>query len=907
MNLRCCLRPVLRLASVALFSAFTLLPTALAQQITYYDFNVPASAQAPYASCTPSSATPLVCLNNNPSLPNSAGPTYATTPYPATIDPNQQDVPPVPSSNQAVQLTQPIGSQGGSLWFRAPQKVANGFTAYFTFQITPSSYSTNTADGLAFVIQNALGHGVSGTPGSENYCTENNAGPTVTGNNGGCIGYGGIDNSVAFEFDTFANGWDPFALGAGSYNDNHIAIMSCGAGANSPVHSGPCQVYLNANTNAPQEALVNNPSGVTLADGNIHQVVITYNGPNEANPNLVQVFIDPVFVAGTHTPVAGSVPALSGVYNLTGNLNLINSAGGNSAPSLDSAYVGFTSSTGASFEQHTLLNWTFTPHTPVTLTEPLQTNGTTTVFPFGAHTYGVTYPASVNTSGISMTVTAYPISQTLFTQLINAGPFAGSQCQIYDETGGNCIVYSVSCVETATNTPMMCPAGTASDPITIKSAYNDSIVAVTPGFIQGDPFYSQVTSINGNGTTATVDCVGECAVTAGQTVTVAGSQSGGSTSAFNGTVTVVATPSPSVFTFASTVSGSATGGYLTSTNVQNIFYQQLPYRLDATTTGKTQNFSDFVVTGVTTAPTKLTISAPASPFGQPTLVTVTATSANGTPTGNVALAVDGGTPITQPLVGGTTVFTLTGLSAGTHTLTVTYGQTGTFQSGTSTGSVTVLPPAAVATVSPSSLDFGTLYLGEVKIKTVTLTNTGTAPLTISTPFIQDVGNGDSKEFIALSLCPKTLAVGASCKVYVTFLAGPAYAPQTAVLKVVDSAAGSPQLVPLTATVINPQATFTPSSIAFGNDKVGAAPLTASVVLKNTGATPLSIAGMRLTGADVGDFSFTNPCAATLNSGASCTIPLTFKPTTTGTRSAQLTVSDNAANSTQQVRLTGTGK
>ena len=609
MNLRC-LRPALRLACVAvaaLFSALTLLPTALAQQITYYDFNVPASAQAPYASCTPSAATPLVCLNNNPSLPNSAGPTYATTAYPAAIDPNQQDVPPVASSNQAVQLTQPAASQGGSLWFRAPQKVADGFTAYFTFQITPSPYSSNTADGIAFVIQNALGNGASGTPGQDDYCPENGAGVTVTGNNGGCIGYGGIDNSVAFEFDTYSNAWDPFALGAGSFNDNHLAIMSCGASPNSPVHTGNCQVYLNAGTNAQQEALVNNPSGVRLADGNIHQVVITYNGPNEANPNLVQVFIDPVFVAGTHTPVAGSVPALSGVYNLTGNLNLINSSTGNNAPSLDSAYVGFTSSTGASYEQHTLLNWTFTPHTPVTLTEPLQTNGTTTVFPFGAHTYGVTYPTTVNTSGISMTVTANPISQTLFTQLINAGPFAGSQCQIYDETGGNCIVYSVSCVTTATGAPVMCPAATAADPITIKSAYNDSIVAVTPGFIQGDPFYSQVMSISGDGVTATVDCLGECAVTAGQTVTLAGAVSGGNPSAFNGTVTVVATPSPNVFTFASTVSGSATGGYLTSTNVQNIFFQQLPYRLDATTTGKTKNFSDFVVTGVTTAPTKLSI------------------------------------------------------------------------------------------------------------------------------------------------------------------------------------------------------------------------------------------------------------------------------------------------------------
>lgn len=804
----------LRLACLSVFaslSALAAIPDAAAQQITYYDFNVPASAQAPYASCAPSTTTPLVCLNNNPALSNSSGPSYGTATYPTAIDPTANgstDSPPY----QAVQLTQAAGTQGGSLWFAVPQKVANGFTAYFTFQITPSRSSGNTADGIAFVIQNAHGGQSSGQRGAGTYCAENNANVTVTGADGGCIGYGGIDNSVAFEFDTYANSWDPFALGAGNNNDNHIAIMSCGTAANSPDHTGPCQVTLNAGTNLAQQALVNNPNNVTLADGNIHQVVITYNGPNEANPNLLQIFIDPVFNPGTHTPMTGSTPALSGVYNLTANLNLINSATGNSPPSPDSAYVGFTSSTGADFETHTLLNWTYTPHTPVTQTQPIAQNGQTTVFPFGAHTYGVTYPADIPTSGISMTVTANPISQTLFSQLINAGPFAGSQCQLYDETGGNCIVYTVSCDYTASGTPTACPAATAADPIIIKSAYNDSIPATKPGFLQGDPFYSPLATISGNGTTATVNCTGECAVTAGQVVTIAAAQSGGNPSPFNGTVTVLSVPATNQFTFASPVSSSATGGYLTSTNLQNIFYQQLPYRLDATTTGKTKNFSDFVVTAVTVAP--------------------------------------------------------------------------------------------VATVSPSSLDFGTLYLGSLRIRTVTLTNTGNAPMTVSTPFIQNVGNGDSKEFVALSLCPKTLAAGKSCNIYVTFLAGPAYTPQTATLKVTDSAPGSPQLVPLTATVINPRGTFSPSPVFFGYDKVGSAPLTSSVVLKNAGATPLTITGMTLLGANPADFSFTSTCPSTLAGGTSCTIPLTFTPGANNRRTALLVVTDNAAGGTQQVELIG---
>jgi len=72
-------------------------------------------------------------------------------------------------------------------------------------------------------------------------------------------------------------------------------------------------------------------------------------------------------------------------------------------------------------------------------------------------------------------------------------------------------------------------------PDLVKSAYNNSIQPVSPGYLQGDPFYNLVSSISGNGTTATVTCAGECSVTAGQTVTVAGSQPGN----FNGTITAL--------------------------------------------------------------------------------------------------------------------------------------------------------------------------------------------------------------------------------------------------------------------------------------------------------------------------------------------------------------------------------
>lgn len=778
-----------RLTAVLPALAFlTFSGAALGQQVTYYDFDTP-QANPSQVSRQCSSTAPagvLFCLNDGTG--QNASPSFISDTYPAIIDPVTTDNPPAASTHYATQMTPSVPNQQSSMWFAVPQKVSSGFTTYFAFKMTPNPVSYTTADGFAFVIQNAAGGG--STP----ICTSIGAGLSIVGGYGGCLGYGGIDNSVAIEFDTFRNPWDPNDNGQ-SLADNHIAIQNCGAGLpNSPDHTGSCQVNLGVN-DASVPAIID-PPGVTLADGNVHQVVVEYSGPNEATPYLLQIFIDPPFVPGTHTPAAGAVPVLSGIYNLGANMNLASSGSTN-----DSAYIGFTAGTGDAFEQHELMAWTFTPHVTVTQEQPISPPGQPTVFPFGSHVYAVTYPPDAPpATGIDMVVTANAISPILFSQLISGGPFTGSQCQVYDDTGGNCMVYSVSCVDTATNTFTQCPTTTTSDPITVKTAFDNTTQPISPGFIQGDPFYTQLASISGDGTTATVTCTGECSVIPNQVITVVGSSNGG----FNGSITVLAAdPStPNTFTFASSASGTGTGGYITSNNLQNIFVSYSTQRIDGSISGKTLNFSGFVATSLTTAPTKLTIAAPAVMYGTPAVVTVTATSGLGIPTGNVMLAVDGGTPVTQALSPtGVAVFTLPGLAPGGHTLSVAYAQTGSFQGGTATGSVTVNQLTPIAVVSPGSLNFGNLYPAQLAAGSVTLSNTGHAAMTVSDPFLFDVGNGNSKNFIALNLCPRSLAVGKSCTIYIGFVAGLSYGVQTAQLKIVDNAPGSPQTVNLTATVI----------------------------------------------------------------------------------------------------------
>jgi YVTN family beta-propeller protein len=212
------------------------------------------------------------------------------------------------------------------------------------------------------------------------------------------------------------------------------------------------------------------------------------------------------------------------------------------------------------------------------------------------------------------------------------------------------------------------------------------------------------------------------------------------------------------------------------------------------------------------------------------------------------------------------------------------------------------------TVSPSpSYSFGTVYLGSLTTENFTVTNTGTTPITITGPLISIVKGGDSNEFVEVNQCPKSLAGGRHCTISVTFIAGPYYTPQTATLSIMDSAPGSPQTVTLSATVIDPVASFSPTSLSFGTQTEGTS-VTKTVTLTNKGATTLSITGMTVTGTGAAEFTLTpaSTCGSSLTARSSCTISVTFKPAAKVSYAATLNVTDNARSGTQTVPLSGTG-
>ena len=106
----------------------------------------------------------------------------------------------------------------------------------------------------------------------------------------------------------------------------------------------------------------------------------------------------------------------------------------------------------------------------------------------------------------------------------------------------------------------------------------------------------------------------------------------------------------------------------------------------------------------------------------------------------------------------------------------------------------------------------------------------------------------------------------------------------------------------------PVVSLSPASLTWGKVVVGVKSGAKSVTLTNTGSATLDITSI----AASGDFALATvaknkACGSTVAAGASCTIKVTFTPTKIGPLTGDVTITDNAANSPQQVPLSGTGK
>jgi len=106
----------------------------------------------------------------------------------------------------------------------------------------------------------------------------------------------------------------------------------------------------------------------------------------------------------------------------------------------------------------------------------------------------------------------------------------------------------------------------------------------------------------------------------------------------------------------------------------------------------------------------------------------------------------------------------------------------------------------------------------------------------------------------------------------------------------------------------PGANFSPTSLDFGT-VMSFQSSTSTVTLTNIGTAPLTATRVGISGPNASEFSETDNCetSSPIPPGGSCTINVTFLPSHGGTRSATLTVTDNALASPQSVPLTGTAQ
>jgi hypothetical protein len=149
----------------------------------------------------------------------------------------------------------------------------------------------------------------------------------------------------------------------------------------------------------------------------------------------------------------------------------------------------------------------------------------------------------------------------------------------------------------------------------------------------------------------------------------------------------------------------------------------------------------------------------------------------------------------------------------------------------------------------------------------------------------------------------TIAAGASCSVLVSFQPV-AIGPRTGTLTIGTLSETLPYVVSLAGTGAPnplPELALSAARAGFGNVFIGSGTV-APIVLANIGQVPVVLGTLTVSG----DFFVSSACGATLAAGATCTLQVTFLPTTLGTRNGSLDIASNAEGAPRHVDLSGTG-
>lgn len=210
---------------------------------------------------------------------------------------------------------------------------------------------------------------------------------------------------------------------------------------------------------------------------------------------------------------------------------------------------------------------------------------------------------------------------------------------------------------------------------------------------------------------------------------------------------------------------------------------------------------------------------------------------------------------------------------------------------------------AQLTATPSSLAFGSLAVGASTTQTVTLTSTGTAPLTINSATAGD-GFAASGASFPLTLNPKEAAT-----LQVQFKPNQEGAVSGSLAISSNDYKNSTTTIHLTgsgeAPALASQLAINPASLSFGNVTVGSSS-TQPVTLSSSGTDPITIASAKLMGAEFTLSGAKFPLV--LKAHQTVTLKVNFAPTTAGAVAGQLIVdSDSVGQPTSTINIAGTGE
>jgi len=214
----------------------------------------------------------------------------------------------------------------------------------------------------------------------------------------------------------------------------------------------------------------------------------------------------------------------------------------------------------------------------------------------------------------------------------------------------------------------------------------------------------------------------------------------------------------------------------------------------------------------------------------------------------------------------------------------------------------------IAALSASSLTFTQVRVATQAMQTVQLTNTGDAPLSITS--ISTTGAG---QFSVTNNCGASVAAAASCTLSVTF--SPSFPEtQTGTVAISDNAPGSPQIIQLTGS--GESLAFSKTNLNFSPVVVGQTSSTLqSVTLFNVGPGAVTFTAIGITGPNAGDFQWlpnsgpqpSCPLPGVLRKGDHCFLSVSFTPSVIGTWTALLSVSDDRDPFPAVLPVSGVGK